>query len=51
MRNTSRAARSAPPWEDRSAREELVDALARDARAVLAMLDGRELEPAVQKAG
>ena len=38
-------------WEDRAAREELVDALARDAQAVLAMLDGRELEPALQKAG
>jgi hypothetical protein len=38
-------------WEDRQAREELVDALARDARAVLAVLDGRELEPALAKAG
>ncbi len=37
-------------WEDRSAREELVDALARDARAVLAVLDGRELEPALARA-
>ena len=37
-------------WEDRTAREELVDALARDARAVLAVLDGRELEPALEKA-
>ena len=33
-------------WEDRQAREELVDALARDAHAVLAVLDGRELAPA-----
>ena len=38
-------------WEDRQAREELVDALARDARAVLALLDGRELEPALRQAG
>ncbi len=38
-------------WEDRQAREELVDALARDARAVLAVLDGRELDPALEKAG
>jgi hypothetical protein len=38
-------------WEDRAAREGLVDALARDAHAVLAALDGRELEPALQKAG
>ena len=34
-------------WEDPPAREQLVDALARDARAVLALLDGRELEPAL----
>jgi len=38
-------------WEDRQAREELVDALARDAHAMLAVLDGRELEPALAKAG
>ena len=38
-------------WEDRQAREELVDALARDAHAVLAALDGRELVAALQKAG
>ncbi len=37
-------------WEDRQAREELVDALARDARALLAALDGRELPDAVTKA-
>jgi Transposase DDE domain/Transposase domain (DUF772) len=37
-------------WEERQAREELVDALARDARAVLSVLDGRELEPALAKA-
>ena len=38
-------------WEDRTARDELVDALVRDARAVLAVLDGRRLAPALQKAG
>ena len=38
-------------WEDRQAREELVDALARDARAVLAALDGRELVGALEQAG
>ena len=38
-------------WEDRQARGELVEALARDAHAVLAALDGRELAPALQKAG
>jgi hypothetical protein len=37
-------------WDDRQAREELVDALVRDAQAVLMALDGRELEPALAKA-
>ena len=37
-------------WEDRQAREELVDALARDAHAMLAVLDDRQLQPALQKA-
>jgi hypothetical protein len=37
-------------WDDRRAREELVDALVRDARALLAALDGQELEPALAKA-
>ena len=37
-------------WDDRQAREELVDALVRDARALLAALEGRELEPALAKA-
>jgi len=37
-------------WDDRQAREELVEALVRDARAVLAALEGRELEPALAKA-
>ncbi|MGZ6639829.1 MAG: transposase, partial [Solirubrobacteraceae bacterium] len=38
-------------WEDRQAREELVDALARDARAMLAGLDGTTLAPALRQAG
>jgi Transposase DDE domain/Transposase domain (DUF772) len=37
-------------WEDKAAREALVDALARDARAVLAHLDGRELPADVNQA-
>jgi hypothetical protein len=37
-------------WEDRAAREQLVDALARDARAVLAELDGRVLEERLEQA-
>jgi hypothetical protein len=37
-------------YDDRSAREALVDALAKDARGLLGFLDGRELEPALQKA-
>src|SRR5450432_3079936 len=38
-------------WEDREAREELIDALAKDAGALLAALDGRELSDGVRKAG
>ncbi|HLG73534.1 MAG TPA: IS1182 family transposase [Chloroflexota bacterium] len=37
-------------YEDRAAREALVDALARDAQAVLLALDERELEPELQQA-
>jgi hypothetical protein len=37
-------------WDDRVAREALVDALARDARALLGALDGRELGPEVSQA-
>lgn len=37
-------------WDDAEAREALVDALARDAYAVLTMLDGRELDPKVTQA-
>lgn len=39
-------------WDDKAAREELIDALARDAYAVLALLDGRDLskDAAVEEA-
>jgi hypothetical protein len=37
-------------WDDRAAREALVDALARDARALLGALDGRQLGPEVAQA-
>lgn len=37
-------------YDDPAAREALVDALAKDARALLAVLDGGELEPGVEKA-
>ena len=37
-------------YEDRQAREELIDALAKDARALLGALDGRELGPALEQA-
>jgi hypothetical protein len=37
-------------YEDREAREEMIDALARDARAPLGGLDGRELSPVVTQA-
>ena len=37
-------------WEDEAAREALVDALARDAYAVLAQLDGEKLSAEVQQA-
>lgn len=37
-------------WDDEPAREALIDALARDAYAVLALLDGRELSEAIQQA-
>jgi hypothetical protein len=37
-------------WEDREAREELIDALARDARALLGALDGRPLSVGVWQA-
>ena len=37
-------------YEDRQAREEMIDALARDARALLLALDGRELGPGLEQA-
>ena len=44
------AGRPVCDWDDRAAREALVDALARDARALLGALDGRELSPALAQA-
>ena len=44
------AGKPACDYQDAAAREELVDALARDAWAVLGVLDGRELVPAVAQA-
>ena len=37
-------------WDDRTAREELIDSRTRDGFAVLALLDGRELADAVEQA-
>jgi hypothetical protein len=37
-------------WDDKQAREDLIDALTRDAQAILAHLEGRELAPAVKEA-
>ena len=44
------AGKPACDYDDPAAREELVDALARDARALLAALDGQELEPGLAQA-
>lgn len=44
------AGKPACEWDDEAAREALVDALARDARALLGVLDGREPEQAVTRA-
>jgi len=38
-------------WEDKLAREQLIDSRARDAQACLALLDGRELTEPVEQAG
>ena len=46
----SAAGKPACDYDDAAAREELVDALAKDARALLAALDGRELDPALGQA-
>lgn len=45
------AGKPACDWDDATAREALVDALARDAHAVLALLEGRTLAPDVKQAG
>jgi hypothetical protein len=44
------AGKPACDWEDKAAREALIDALARDAYAVLAQLDGRALAEEVKEA-
>ncbi|MGO9790984.1 MAG: transposase [Solirubrobacteraceae bacterium] len=44
------AGKPACDYDDRDAREALIDALAKDARALLAALDGRELEDEVAEA-
>src|SRR5260370_6769742 len=46
-----RAGKPACDYDDAAAREALVDALARDARAVLAALDGQGLGPVLAQAG
>ena len=38
-------------WDDAAARKEIVDALAKDGHAALAVVQGRELERAVVQAG
>ena len=45
-----RAGKPVCDYEDSAAREALIDALAKDARALLAALDGRELSPELAKA-
>ena len=44
------AGKPACDWDDPQAREELVDALARDACALLGVLEGRELDPVLAQA-
>jgi hypothetical protein len=44
------AGKPACDWDDGHAREQLVDALAHDANAVLAVLDGQQLEPVLEQA-
>lgn len=53
MRDDEYATVGKPPcdWDDRSARDVLVDALVRDANAALAVLHGRELTGALEEAG
>ena len=50
MMITRTAGKPVCDYEDRQAREELVDALAKDARALLGALDGRELSAGVSQA-
>jgi hypothetical protein len=45
------AAKPVIDWDDRAAREELIDSRAKDAHAVLRVLDGRELDGPVGQAG
>jgi hypothetical protein len=45
------AAKPVIDWDDRAARETLIDSRARDAHALLAVLHGRELPRAVAQAG
>jgi hypothetical protein len=45
-----RAGKPVCDWEDRAAREELIDALAKDAHALLAALEGRKLSDGVKQA-
>jgi hypothetical protein len=51
-RDDDYASAGKPPcdWDDREAREVLVDALVRDARAALAAVEGEKLEPAANEA-
>ena len=44
------AGKPACDYDDAAAREELVDALAKDARALLGVLDGQELDPVLAQA-
>ena len=44
------AGKPACDWDDKTAREALVDALAHDAYAVIALLDGQKLSPEVMEA-
>src|SRR5665213_4259536 len=52
LRDDEYATPGKPPcdWDDRAAREALVDALVKDANAVLFVLSGRELEGAIKTA-
>jgi hypothetical protein len=45
------AAKPVIDWDDRSAREELIDSRAKDAHGCLRVLDGRELDGTVAQAG